>query len=554
MPAVLALLLLLSTAVPISAAEEVQSGAAFSAGSITNLTDFESRSSEYFTEAVIKIADAEDETKDADSAEAPSSDTVPNDEYYNHVWPEPAEVEAESVLVMENSTSAILYEKDADTMRYPASTTKILTALLAIENCSLDEIVTFSENACTLEPGATSIYAEPGEQMPMKDVLYGLMLPSGNDCANAIAEHVAGSVEAFSEMMNERAAEIGCTSSHFSNPHGLFAEDHYTTARDLALIAQEAFHNSTFVDIISTPLYYAAPTNTDSGKKRFVNTNLLLDEESDYYDPEVIGGKTGYLDEAGRCFVAYGVRDGFNVITVQLKGGYEQIFTDTQTLLNFAFDNFKMDNVAANERRFSYPVEEAKVALDPSAQILALQNIPFDQLESEVVFATDLSVDQKADLQETLQENEDRSLFAVIDYAYAGHHLGSANVWLDPQMELAPAAFTSLYYISPVYLVIFVILVLILAICLFGFKKRKKSAPQPAGGRRRGDSQRYSGNNQGYARRRFDDADYRQYVDYTQGGDDDPEYEGQQYYYRSGKGDRNRKRSKNAGYRNTNKR
>ena len=279
----------------------------------------------------------------------------------------------------------------------------------------------------------------------------------------------------------------------------------------------------------------------------------MIDEESDYYDPDVIGGKTGYLDESGRCFVAFGVRDGFNVITIQLKGGYTQIFSDTQTLLNFAFDNFKMENVAVNERRFSYPVEEAKVEMDPSAQILALRNVPFNHLESHVVFESDLSVDQKAALKETLNENQDRSLFAVIDYAYAGHPLGSANVWLNPQMELASAAFTNLYYISPLYLVIFIIVVLILALCLFGFKKNKKPSAVPANGKGRGDRKRYSDDRR-YETRRFEDEDFRQYVEYPPDEDDYPEYEGQFYYRKPKKNKTGARRSKESGHRSKNSR
>ena len=127
------------------------------------------------------------------------------------VWPSPQAIESESALIMEATTSTILYEKDADTKRYPASTTKIMTCLLALENCSLDEMVTFSARAIDLEEAATNIDAVEGETMSMKDCLYGLMLASGNDCANAIAEHVGGSIEGFADMMNARAAEIAAT-------------------------------------------------------------------------------------------------------------------------------------------------------------------------------------------------------------------------------------------------------------------------------------------------------------------------------------------------------
>ena len=404
---------------------------------------------------------------------APSSDA-----YYNHVWPTPPETESESVYIMENSTSTVLYEKDADTQRYPASTTKILTALVVIENCDLNETVTFSENAVNLEEAAVTIKAQAGEQMPLKDVLYGLMIQSGNDCGVALAEHVAGSVEAFADMMNERAAEIGCTNTHFTNPHGLFSKDHYTTAHDLALIAQEAFKNSTFVDIMSTEIYYAAPTNMDPDEKKFKHWDLLMDPESEYYDPDVIGGKTGFLDESGRCLVSFAARDGFTVIAVQMKGAYTGIFSEAKALLDYTFNSFSMKNASAYERRFSDAVDKAKVVLDPSAQILTLNAISFDQLESELIFADDLDLELKAELQAEAQENG-RTLYGMINYRYADHDLGSAPIYLDPELEIAPAAFTEVHYISPLYLVLFILVVLILLIAFYGSSKNKKRTRTP---------------------------------------------------------------------------
>ena len=410
------------------------------------------------------------ESGSAQTAEAPS----------NQVWPKAPEINSESALIMEVSSSIVLYEKDADSKRYPASTTKILTALLAIENCSLDEEVTFSKSAVTLEEAASNIDAVEGEVMPMRDVLYGLMLASGNDCGNAIAEHVAGSVPAFAEMMNARAEEIGCTGTHFTNPHGLFSEEHYTTARDLSLIAQEAFKNTVFVDIISASEYTAEPTNKTPDPRHFDTYDLHKDPESEYYDEDVIGGKTGFLDEAGRCLVTFAERNGFQVILVQLKGGYTEIFNEAITLLNYTFKNFSMQSAASEERRFATPVEDAKIALDPSAQILTLNHISFEQLESKLIFAADMDIERRADLQTKAAEQGGRNIYAVIDYSYAGHELGSANVYQDNSLSIAPTAFTRVYYFSPLYLVIFILVVLILVIFAYAQKNKK---PVPVSGR-----------------------------------------------------------------------
>ena len=182
---------------------------------------------------------------------------------------------------------------------YPASTTKILTAIVVLEHCSLDETVIFTEECCDLEEGAVTIDSVPGEEMSLKDVMYGLLLPSGNDCAMALALHVAGSVSAFVDMMNEKAQEIGAAHSHFVNPSGLFHSNHYTTASDLALIAQYAFRNSTFVDIISHPTYIIEPTNKNPDSRVLINTHEMITPGNPDYNSNVIGGKTGYLYEAG---------------------------------------------------------------------------------------------------------------------------------------------------------------------------------------------------------------------------------------------------------------
>ena len=431
-----------------------------------------------FIPTTVVFAEEEPATTEETTTSAPETTAASSDDYYNHVWPAPPEVESEAAFIMENSTSTVLYEKEADAQRYPASTTKILTALVAIENSSLDEVVTFSENAVNLEEAAVTINAEAGEQMTMKDVLYGLLIQSGNDCAVAIAEHIAGSVEAYAEMMNERAAEIGCTNTHFTNPHGLFDKNHYTSSRDLALMAQEAFKNSTFVEIMSTETYTTAPTNMDPDGKKFKHWDLLMDPESEYYDPDVIGGKTGFLDESGRCLVSFASRDGFTVICVQMKGAYTGIFEEAKRLLDYTFNSFSMKNVSANERRFSGAVEGAKVVLDPASQILTLNAIPFDQLESEMVFADDMDLELKAELQAEATENG-RTLYGVINYRYADHDLGSAAIYLDPELEIAPAAFTQVHYISPLYLVLFVLFVLILVLVFYGSNKNKKKKTVP---------------------------------------------------------------------------
>ena len=164
-------------------------------------------------------------------------------------WPEGPEVQSPSVILMEMSTGTVLYEKNSDERNYPASITKIMTTLLALENSDLNEVVTFSDDAINNTEGS-GIYRDYGEQMTMEQCLYAVMLNSANECAYAVAEHVGGTVENFVDMMNAKAKELGCTNTHFANPHGLQDENHYTTAHDMALIAQAAYQHETFRIII----------------------------------------------------------------------------------------------------------------------------------------------------------------------------------------------------------------------------------------------------------------------------------------------------------------
>ncbi len=171
-------------------------------------------------------------------------------------WPSGISISADGGIVIDVNSGAILYGKNINESYYPASITKILTALIIIENCDLDDTVTFSHTAVnTLEPGATILGARAGDQLSVRDCLYALLLQSANEVANALAEHCSGSIEAFADLMNRRAESLGCTNSHFANPSGLNNENHYTSAYDMALISQAAFENPTFVEMDSTTYY-----------------------------------------------------------------------------------------------------------------------------------------------------------------------------------------------------------------------------------------------------------------------------------------------------------
>ena len=175
-------------------------------------------------------------------------------------WPDNVYIQAEGGIVMDADSGTVLFGKNIHERYYPASITKILTALIVIENCDLDEMVTFSYDAIfNVEENSSNMAASVGDTLTVRDCLYGLMLASANESANALAEHVAGSTEAFAELMNQKAAELGCQDSHFANPSGLNDPNHYTSAYDMALIMQAALQNETFVEIDSALYYKHAP-------------------------------------------------------------------------------------------------------------------------------------------------------------------------------------------------------------------------------------------------------------------------------------------------------
>jgi len=220
-------------------------------------------------------------------------------------------VSAYSAVLIEASTGDIIYEKNAHERLPMASTTKIMTALVALENTATDKIVKVCEKACGVE--GSSIYLVPGEELTIGDLLYAIMLESANDAAAALAYEISGGIEEFAVLMNNTAEKIGLTDTHFTNPHGLDNEAHYTTALDLAKLTAYALKNDTFRDIVST-LKAEIPNSKKNGTRYLINHNKLLRLSDD-----VIGVKTGFTKRSGRCLVSAAERNGVCVISVTLN-------------------------------------------------------------------------------------------------------------------------------------------------------------------------------------------------------------------------------------------
>ncbi len=257
-------------------------------------------------------------------------------------------IQAEAAILIDASTGKVLYEKNPDEQLYPASITKMMTALLVIENCNLDDKVTFSKIATTnLEAGAVTLNLTEGDVISVRDCLYGLLLKSANEVANGLAEHVGGTVAGFSAMMNARAKELGCTNTNFVNPNGLNDTKHLTTARDMALIAKACFANETFRQINNTLTYtFPATIKNKNTTAISIGHKMLYPSDARYYEG-VFGGKTGYTSKAWNTLVTGATKDGVTLIAVVLKAKQTQ-YTDTRALLDYGFAIDKACADAAN--------------------------------------------------------------------------------------------------------------------------------------------------------------------------------------------------------------
>jgi D-alanyl-D-alanine carboxypeptidase (penicillin-binding protein 5/6) len=258
------------------------------------------------------------------------------------VFAAPPQVSGPTAILIDSESGRVLYEKNADTKMYPASTTKVMTALLASEYKDLDETVTASPNVVKIERGSSQIYINPGEVLTMRQLLYALMLPSANDAAIAIAEHLGGSIDGFATLMNERAQSLGAVNTHFVNPNGLHDDNHYTTARDLALIARDGMKNPVFREVVSTYHYEIPATNLQEARNYLTNSNKLISKFNNKYKYEyAIGIKTGYTTKSQHCLVGGATKDNLELITVVLGDTKDFMYPDTIAMFEYGFANFK---------------------------------------------------------------------------------------------------------------------------------------------------------------------------------------------------------------------
>ncbi len=362
-------------------------------------------------------------------------------------WPNEVSIASDAGVVMDAHTGVVLYGKNMHDTYAPASITKVLTSLIVLEHCSLDEVVTFSENAVyNVESNSSSAGYDTGDTASVKDCLYALLLKSANESANALAEHVAGTTEDFAVLMNEKAAELGCQDSHFANPSGLNDENHYVSAYDMALITRAAFENDTFSKIVGTP-YYELPPNRKNPEGQGISpgNKMIKKNWPEQYRPDVLGGKTGYTSIALNTLVNGAQQGNTKLITVILHSQNTQ-YEDTSRLLDFGFSNFHSVRIADCDQTFSTIGGDLKIAgldtsgepsltIDPDSRVTLPKTADF----SETVISLDYEIPADAPT----------GTIACVNYFLGENRVGQAYLTLTAPSQNSSGLPENLVHVNP---------------------------------------------------------------------------------------------------------
>lgn len=346
-------------------------------------------------------------------------------------WPEGPAIGAESAILMEMNTHTILYAKNIDMKMYPASTTKIMTCLLAAQNCDLNDLVTFSHDAVYNVPSdGSNMGMDEGEIITLEQAMYGVLVGSANEAASAVGEHVAASLgkeattEAFAAIMNEKAKELGCKNTHFMNANGLYDDNHYTSAYDLALIGCDFFNNEMLCKMSSTPNYNIPPTATQPDDIWINSKNKLLKNRELEY-PYLLGSKTGFVSQSRQTLVSGAEKDGIKLVCVVFKEETPAQFEDTVKLFNYGFENFKKLMVDDYETKYSMD----NLDLFDTGSDLFGDSTPLMTMETDSYIILPNTADfDNATSKVTYSDEAESNVIATIEYSYSGVPVGTCDI------------------------------------------------------------------------------------------------------------------------------
>ncbi len=370
------------------------------------------------------FADTFEENQEA--AEARKDLPIQSDEIDG--WPAGPRIGAQAAMLMEVNTGTVLYAKNIDERLYPASVTKLLTALVAVDNCDMDEMVTFSQAAISSIDWKqdANMGINAGDVITMEQCLYGLLVGSANEVAYAIAEHICGdgNIEDFAKLMNEKAQSLGCNNSNFVTPNGIHDENHYTSAHDLALIGQAFFSDELLCRMSSTTSYHVPQTATQPREDMIVWAKSKLHPGKEYAYPNLVGTKTGYTDYARQTLVSCAERDGLKLVCVIMKEESPAQFTDTIELFNYGFDNFEAITISDKDNKYSinglsffstdsdvFGSSKPILMMDSSDYIVLPVGARFDDATSELSY-----------------DNLDKGVIAAVNYYYNSQFVGCAHI------------------------------------------------------------------------------------------------------------------------------
>lgn len=339
-------------------------------------------------------------------------------------WPEGPVVSAESAILIEAETGTVLYAKNIHQQEYPASTTKLLTCLIATEQCSMDEIVTMSNTAIFDTPRDSShIALDVGNEITMEQSLNAILIRSANEVAFGVAEHISGTWQAFAELMNERAGELGCVDSNFVNPNGLPDENHYTSAHDLAMIGRAFFANELLCKISSSTRLHIPPTDKQPKDILDNTSNKLLKGQAYEYE-YLVGSKTGYTAAARSCLVSCAEKDGMRLICVVMRDEAPLQYEDTISLFNYGFSSFEQINVSQTETK--YNIDNAGFFY--SGNDIFGSSKPILSLNKDDCIILPKSASFKDTVSTISYDTENSGQAALITYTYNGVLVGTASV------------------------------------------------------------------------------------------------------------------------------
>ncbi|OON91289.1 MAG: hypothetical protein ATN34_02150 [Epulopiscium sp. Nele67-Bin002] len=351
-------------------------------------------------------------------------------------------INANIAILMDAKTGTILYEKNAYTQTYPASITKIMTALLVIENLSPTDIIKFSREAIfSIEYGSSHIAMDVGEELTVNQALHALLLNSANEVANGLAEAVGGSIENFGALMTARAHSLGATSTQFKNPHGLHDSEHYTTAYDMALITQAIYDNSYFLEIMDTPTYQIQSTNMTNETIYLSQQHSLMNpiRDSQRFRSDVIGGKTGYTSQAGNTLVTVARQGEVDLIVVILQGDISTYYADTIKLLDYGFSSFQSLNLSLADKTLTvaplYSIQSGKLFEVATCTISTKEDVT--AVVSADVFEKDLDIELNLEKNLTLGASIG-DVVGDISYSYNGKKIASTELIIS-SIDFLPA-------------------------------------------------------------------------------------------------------------------